>query len=95
MIKKYCLYYDYKLSEINEDIRIGLLQYQTVDICLTQGNVTVLFIVTKKDTDVMLEPCPRNNPQVVDKIRADNTHTTHVNTIEPILFLCNKLDFVF
>jgi monomeric isocitrate dehydrogenase len=38
---------------------------------------------------------PRNNPQVVGEIRAENTHTTHVNTMEPISFWCSKLGYVF
>jgi hypothetical protein len=37
----------------------------------------------------------RNNPQVAGEIKAEKTHTTHVNTMELILFWCSKLDCVF
>jgi hypothetical protein len=37
----------------------------------------------------------RNNPQVVGEIRAENTHTTHVNTMKPISFWCSKLGCIF
>jgi hypothetical protein len=37
----------------------------------------------------------RNNHQVVSEIRAENTHITHANTMEPILFWCGKLDYIF
>jgi hypothetical protein len=36
--------------------------------------------------DSMLELHRRNNPQVASDIRAEKTHITHVNTMEPILF---------
>jgi hypothetical protein len=31
----------------------------------------------------------------VGEIRAENTHTNHTNTIEPISFWCNKLGYIF
>jgi hypothetical protein len=34
----------------------------------------------------LLEPRPRNNPQVADEIRAEKIHTTHMNTMESISF---------
>jgi hypothetical protein len=34
----------------------------------------------------LLKPRPRNNPQVAGEIRAEKIYTTHVNTMEPILF---------
>jgi hypothetical protein len=43
----------------------------------------------------VLEPHPRNNPQVADEIRAEKTHTTHANTVELISFWCSKLDCIF
>jgi hypothetical protein len=36
---------------------------------------------------------PRNNHQVT--IRADKTHITHANTMEPILIWCSKLGCIF
>jgi hypothetical protein len=43
----------------------------------------------------LLEPHPRNNPQVVGEIRAEKTHPTHLNTMEPISFWCSKLGCIF
>jgi hypothetical protein len=43
----------------------------------------------------VLEPHPRNNPQVADEIRAEKTHTTHVNTMKLISFWCSKLGCIF
>jgi hypothetical protein len=43
----------------------------------------------------LLEPCPRNNPQVTGEIRAEDTHITHANTMKPISFWCSKLGCIF
>jgi hypothetical protein len=43
----------------------------------------------------LLEPRPRNNPQVVGEIRAEKTYTTHMNTMESISFCCSKFGCIF
>jgi hypothetical protein len=45
--------------------------------------------------DGMLELCLKNNPQVAGEIRAKNTYTTLMNTMELISFWCSKHGCIF
>jgi hypothetical protein len=54
-----------------------------------------LQLLLRRCPTPMLVSCPRNNPQVAGDIRAENTHTTHANTMEPISFWCSKLGCIF
>jgi hypothetical protein len=64
---------------------------------IVQGDSSVTDYCQRVKTlaDSLLEPCRRNNPQVVGEIRAEKTHTTHVNIIELISFWCCKLGCIF